>query len=127
LPEPILRKSNRLPKPKTERPRPRRPESPQQLEDLGVPTVALIDGVALGGGCELALACTYRVATFNDKVRIGCPEMNLGFNPGFGGTYRLPRVVGLAEGLKMILSGKPVDGTKALKNGLVDALVLKLI
>ena len=94
-----------------------------KLEDLKVPTLAVIDGVALGGGCELALACDYRLATFNPKVRIGCPEVNLGFNPGFGGTYRLPRVVGLAEGMKMILSGKPVDGAKALKTGLIDALV----
>ena len=72
-----------------------------KLEDLKVPTLAVIDGVALGGGCELALACDYRLATFNPKVRIGCPEVNLGFNPGFGGTYRLPRVVGLADGMKM--------------------------
>ena len=94
-----------------------------KLEDLKVPTIAVIDGVALGGGCELALACDYRIATFNDKVRIGLPEVNLGFVPGFGGTYRLPRLVGLAEGMKMILSGKPVDGQKAMKIGLVDALV----
>ena len=94
-----------------------------KLEDLKIPTLAVIDGVALGGGCELALACDYRLATFNPKVRIGCPEVNLGFNPGFGGTYRLPRIVGLAEGLKMILAGRPVAGGKALKIGLVDKLV----
>ncbi|MCK5013285.1 MAG: enoyl-CoA hydratase/isomerase family protein [Candidatus Omnitrophica bacterium] len=94
-----------------------------KLEDLKIPTLAVIDGVALGGGCELALACDYRLATFNPKVRIGCPEVNLGFNPGFGGTYRLPRIVGLAEGMKMILAGRPVPGGKALKTGLVDALV----
>ena len=94
-----------------------------KLEDIKIPTIAVIDGVALGGGCELALACDYRLATFNPKVRIGCPEVNLGFNPGFGGTYRLPRVVGLAEGMKMILSGRPVAGGKAVKIGLVDALV----
>lgn len=93
-----------------------------KLEDLEIPTIAVIDGAALGGGCELALACEYRVATFNKKVKIGLPEVNLGFVPGFGGTYRLPRIVGLAEGLKMILSGKPVDGEKALKIGLVDRL-----
>lgn len=94
-----------------------------KLEDLTVPTLAVIDGVALGGGCELALACQYRLATFNEKVKIGLPEVSLGIIPGFGGTYRLPRLVGLAEGLKMILSGKPVDGANALKISLVDRLV----
>jgi len=93
------------------------------IEDLKIPTIAVIDGVALGGGCELTLACDFRLATFNEKVRIGLPEVNLGFIPGFGGTYRLPRIVGLAEGLKLILSGKPVDGAKALKIGLVDRLI----
>jgi 3-hydroxyacyl-CoA dehydrogenase/enoyl-CoA hydratase/3-hydroxybutyryl-CoA epimerase len=93
-----------------------------KLEDLEIPTVAVIDGAALGGGCELALACEYRVATFNNKVKIGLPEVNLGFVPGFGGTYRLPRIVGLAEGLRMVLSGKPVDSERALKTGLVDRL-----
>lgn len=63
-----------------------------KLEDLPIPSIAVIDGVALGGGCELALACRYRVATFNEKVRIGLPEVNLGFVPGFGGTYRMPRL-----------------------------------
>ncbi|MCA9401301.1 MAG: enoyl-CoA hydratase/isomerase family protein, partial [Candidatus Omnitrophica bacterium] len=92
------------------------------IEDFPKPTIAVINGAALGGGCELALACTYRIATFDDKVRIGLPEVNLGFVPGFGGTYRLPRLVGLSESLKMILSGKPVDGKKALKIGLVDRL-----
>ncbi len=94
-----------------------------KIEDLKIPTVALIDGVALGGGCELALACLYRVATFNPRVRIGLPEVNLGFVPGFGGTFRLPRLVGLSESLKMILSGKPVDSKKALRIGLVDRLL----
>jgi len=94
-----------------------------KLEDLKIPTIAVIDGVALGGGCELALACSYRLSTFNDKMRIGLPEVNLGFVPGFGGTYRLPRLVGLTEGLKMILSGRPINNTKALTIGLVDRLV----
>ncbi|MDO8580351.1 MAG: 3-hydroxyacyl-CoA dehydrogenase NAD-binding domain-containing protein, partial [Candidatus Omnitrophota bacterium] len=96
-----------------------------KIEDLNVPTIAVIDGVALGGGCELVLACQYRLATFNDKVRIGLPEVNLGVVPGFGGTYRLPRIVGLSEGLKMILAGKPVDGQKALRLGLVDQLIFQ--
>jgi len=94
-----------------------------KIEDLKVPTVAMIDGVALGGGCELALSCLFRVATFNEKVSIGLPEVNLGFVPGFGGTYRLPRIVGLTEGLKLILTAKPVDAEKALKIGLVDRLI----
>lgn len=93
-----------------------------KLEDLPVPTFAVIDGAALGGGCELALACRYRVATFSDKVRIGVPEVNLGFVPGFGGTYRLPRLLGLQGALKLILSGNPVDSRAAMKMGLVDRL-----
>lgn len=95
-----------------------------KLEDLPLPTIAVIDGAALGGGCELALACRYRIATFSDKVRIGLPEVSLGFVPGFGGTYRLPRLVGLQGALKIILSGATgsVDGKTALKMGLVDAL-----
>lgn len=93
-----------------------------KIEDLKIPTIAVIDGVALGGGCELALACHYRISTFNEKVRIGLPEVNLGFVPGFGGTYRLPRIVGLSEGLKMILSGRPISSSNALRNGLFDKL-----
>jgi 3-hydroxyacyl-CoA dehydrogenase / enoyl-CoA hydratase / 3-hydroxybutyryl-CoA epimerase len=93
-----------------------------KIEDLPVPVIAVIDGVALGGGCELALACSHRVATFNEKVRIGLPEVNLGFVPGFGGTYRMPRLLGLSQGLKMILTGSPIAGTAAFKVGLVDRL-----
>jgi len=93
-----------------------------KIADLDVPTIAVIDGAALGGGCELVLACDYRVATFSDKVKIGLPEVNLGFVPGFGGTYRLPRLIGLSEGIKMILAGQPIDAQKALKIGLVDKL-----
>lgn len=93
-----------------------------KLEDLPTPTIAVIDGAALGGGCELALACRYRIATFSDKVRIGLPEVNLGFVPGFGGTYRMPRLLGLQGALKMVLSGTPADGKFALRAGLVDRL-----
>ncbi len=93
-----------------------------KLEDLPFPAVAVIDGVALGGGCELALACRYRISTFNDKVRIGLPEVNLGFVPGFGGTYRMPRLLGLTEGLKMVVAGKPINAQAALKIGLIDRL-----
>ncbi len=93
-----------------------------KLEDLGPPTLAVIDGVALGGGCELALACRYRVMTFNDKIRIGLPEVNLGIVPGFGGTWRLPRLLGLTQALKMIVSGVPINSSAAFKCGLVDRL-----
>ncbi len=93
-----------------------------KLADLPTPTVAVIDGAALGGGCELALACRYRIATFNDKVRIGLPEVNLGFVPGFGGCVRLPRLIGLQQALKLIVSATPVGSSAALKIGLVDRL-----
>ncbi len=93
-----------------------------KLEDLPIPTIAVIDGVALGGGCELALACRYRVATFNPKVRIGLPEVKLGIVPGFGGTYRMVRLLGLTEALPLILSGRTLDGRRALRKGLVDRL-----
>ncbi len=92
-----------------------------RLDDLPFPTIAVIDGAAMGGGLELALACDYRVATDNPRTRIGLPETGLGIIPGFGGTYRLPRTVGLMQALQMILSGSPVDGKKAAKIGLVDA------
>ena len=93
------------------------------LEELPMPTVALINGACLGGGLELALACDYRLATFSDKVKIGLPEVKLGIIPGFGGTKRLPRLVGLRKGLELILSGDVISGSEALKLGLVDGLV----
>lgn len=93
------------------------------LEKLAVPTVALINGACLGGGLELALACDYRLAAFGDKVKIGLPEVKLGIIPGFGGTKRLSRLVGLQKGLSMILSGEAVSANEALKIGLVDGLV----
>lgn len=94
-----------------------------KLQELPFPTIALIDGVCLGGGTECALACTYRIATDNPKTSIGLPETQLGIFPGWGGTQRLPRLVGLQSSLKMILTGKPVDGLKAFKMGLADAYV----
>lgn len=93
-----------------------------KIEDLKIPVIAVIDGVALGGGCELALACHYRVGTFNDKVAIGLPEVKLGFVPGFAGTYRLPKIVGLTQALKMIMAGKILTSKEALKVGLFDKL-----
>lgn len=92
------------------------------LEKLPFPTVALINGACLGGGLELALACDYRIASFSDKVKLGLPEVKLGVIPGFGGTKRLPALVGLRKGLELILFGEPASGIEALKIGLVDGL-----
>jgi 3-hydroxyacyl-CoA dehydrogenase / enoyl-CoA hydratase / 3-hydroxybutyryl-CoA epimerase len=92
------------------------------IAGLTFPTLAQIDGACLGGGLELALACTYRVATDNPKAVLGFPEVNLGLIPSWGGTQRLPRIVGPAQSLKMILGGKPVSAKAALAMGLVDAV-----
>lgn len=92
------------------------------LEKLSIPSIALINGACLGGGLELALACDYRLASFGDKVRLGLPEVKLGIIPGFGGTKRLPRLVGLRKGLELILSAETLSANEALKIGLVDAL-----
>lgn len=94
-----------------------------QIAALKIPTIAVINGACLGGGLELALACKYRVAILNQKTQLGLPEVNLGIIPGFGGTQRLPKLVGLTESLKIILSGKAVDARKAFKIGLVDDLI----
>lgn len=94
-----------------------------RLEGLAFPSIALINGACLGGGLELALACDYRLASFNNKVKLGLPEVKLGLLPGFGGTKRLPRLVGLRKGLEMILSGSTASSSQALKIGLVDGLV----
>lgn len=94
-----------------------------KIANLKIPTIALINGACLGGGLELALACKYRIAITNQKTILGLPEVNLGIIPGFGGTQRLPKLIGLQESLKMILSAKSVDYKKALKIGLVDMLI----
>lgn len=92
------------------------------LELLPLPTVALINGACLGGGLELALACDYRLACFGDKIKLGLPEVKLGIIPGFGGTKRLPRLVGLIKGVQLITSGEAISANEALKIGLVDGL-----
>ena len=92
-----------------------------RLEDLPVPTIAAVDGYALGGGCECILATDLRVAT--PTARIGLPETKLGIMPGFGGSVRLPRLLGADSALEIIAAGKDVDGLSALKLGLVDAVV----
>lgn len=93
------------------------------IEKLKIPTVAIINGACLGGGLELALACQYRVGVVNPKTVLGLPEVNLGIIPGFGGTQRLPKLVGLEKSLSIILSGKPVDLKKAHRIGLVDDII----
>jgi 3-hydroxyacyl-CoA dehydrogenase/enoyl-CoA hydratase/3-hydroxybutyryl-CoA epimerase len=91
-----------------------------KIEKLPFPTIAVIDGAAMGGGMEFALSCSYRLVSDNPKTKLALPEVNLGVLPGFGGTVRLPRAIGLMAALDMILSGKTVDGKKALKSGLAD-------
>jgi 3-hydroxyacyl-CoA dehydrogenase/enoyl-CoA hydratase/3-hydroxybutyryl-CoA epimerase len=93
------------------------------LEDLSCTTVAAIGGPCVGGGCEMVLACDYRIATDSPATSIGLPETKLGILPGFGGTYRLPRLVGLPKALDVILGGKTLRPQQALKAGLVDEVV----
>ena len=92
-----------------------------RLEDLPVPTLAAISGYALGGGCECVLATDLRIAT--PDTRIGLPETRLGIMPGFGGSVRLPRLLGADSALEIIAAGKDVDASRALAIGLVDAVV----
>lgn len=91
-----------------------------RLEALEVPVIAAIHGTALGGGLELAMACHYRVAV--PSARVGLPEVTLGLLPGAGGTQRLPRLVGVARALDMILSGAPVDAARACELGVIDTV-----
>lgn len=91
-----------------------------RIAGMAAPSVAAVRGVCLGGGTELALACTYRLAADGENTRIGLPEVQLGILPAWGGATRLPRLVGLRDALTMILSGKPVDAAKARRMGLVD-------
>lgn len=93
------------------------------LDDLKMPTVALVDGVCLGGGLELSLACKKIFISDNSKTALGLPEVMLGVLPGFGGTYRLPRKVGLTTAMDMILTGRQIKGKNALKMGLADAML----
>ena len=95
----------------------------QQVADLPCPTVAAIDGFALGGGLELALACDYRVATESYERSIGLPEVQLGFNPGWGGTIRSVQLLGAPLALDLMLSGRSVSSVEALKMGLFDRVV----
>lgn len=90
------------------------------VESGSKPAVAAVSGVALGGGCELAMACSARVAT--PAAKLGLPELQLGIIPGFGGTQRLPRLVGVQQAVQMTLTSKPIIAAQAQKLGLVDAV-----
>jgi enoyl-CoA hydratase len=93
----------------------------RKLETSPKPVVAAVNGFALGGGCELAMACHLRVASA--KAKFGQPEVNLGITPGYGGTQRLPRLVGKGRALDIILTGRMVDAQEALQIGLVNRVV----
>ncbi|HPJ92895.1 MAG TPA: enoyl-CoA hydratase-related protein [Deltaproteobacteria bacterium] len=84
------------------------------------PTIAAINGHALGGGCELALACHFRFMATSDRAKIGCPELNLGIIPGWGGTQRMTRLLGRSKALELILLSKRLSPDEALAAGLVD-------
>ena len=90
------------------------------IEDLGKPVVAAVNGLALGGGCEAAMACTIRIASIHAKF--GQPEVKLGLIPGFGGTQRLPRLVGKGRALQLILTGEMISAEEAWRIGLVNEL-----
>ena len=92
-----------------------------KIERLPMPSVAVINGYAFGGGLEMALACTFRVATPNAKM--GLPEIKLGLIPGYGGTQRLPRAIGETRAMEMILTGRTIDSDEALRVGLVQRIV----
>lgn len=95
----------------------------QRLSTIKLPTIAAVNGSALGGGCELAMACNYRWCINDSKVELGLPETQLGVLPGAGGTVRLPRLIGLEESLKIVLAGGSLRPEKAHRLGLVDELI----
>jgi len=95
----------------------------EQLERLSCPSVALINGFALGGGLELSMACRYRVGIDDDRLTLGLPEVKLGIHPGFGGTVRSTRLAGVLPAMSFMLTGRNVHGSEALRIGLLDRLV----
>ena len=92
----------------------------RRIEKLEIPTIAAVNGFALGGGCELSMACDIRIAS--EKAKFGQPEVGLGITPGFSGTQRLPRRVGVAKAKELIFSGKMIKADEAEKIGLVNAV-----
>jgi 3-hydroxyacyl-CoA dehydrogenase / enoyl-CoA hydratase / 3-hydroxybutyryl-CoA epimerase len=94
----------------------------QQLEDLPCPSVAMLHGFALGGGLELALACTYRIGADNAALSLGMPEVMLGIHPGFGGTVRSVQLIGVRPALDLMIKGRPLRAARALSLGLLDEL-----
>ena len=92
----------------------------ERVNQLPQPSIAVIDGMALGGGLELAMACTFRIAS--PRAKLGLPEVKLGLLPGAGGTQRLPRLVGRAVAVDLLVTGRSIDGHQALDIGLVDRL-----
>jgi len=92
-----------------------------RLDHLSIPSVAVINGYALGGGLELAMACTFRVAV--SGARLGLPEIKLGLIPGYGGTQRLPRLIGQARALDLVMTGRMIEAEEALAIGLVNRIV----
>ncbi len=94
-----------------------------RIENLPCPTVAAINGDCLGGGMELALACNARVAADESSISIGLPEVKLGILPGWGGTVRLPRLIGLVDALPLLLAGKTLPPNRAKRAGIVDDVV----
>ena len=95
-------------------------EAFSEIENLGKPVIAAVNGFALGGGCELALACHMRFASENAKM--GLPEVGLGIMPGYGGTQRLPRLIGLGRALELITTARMVEATEAARIGLVNGV-----
>jgi enoyl-CoA hydratase len=93
----------------------------RMIETFGKPVIACINGFALGGGCELAMACSMRLVS--ETARLGQPEVKLGLIPGYGGTQRLPRLVGQPMALKLLLTGEMIGAAEALRIGLVDEVV----
>ena len=97
------------------------PDTPMRGLELWKPLIAAINGVALGGGLEIALACDLRIAS--EKARFGCPEVNLGLIPGWGATQRLPRMIPRCKAAELLLMGRPIDAQEAYRIGLVNTVV----
>lgn len=93
-------------------------KSMARLEDLGIPVIAAVNGFALGGGCELALACDFRIAS--SKAKFGQPEVNLGLIPGFASTQRLPRLIGMGNALFLLMTAEMITAEDALRMGIVQ-------